>query len=87
MLRDAPSVLDADVLYSMRMACIESISTLLGKLEDERVIRPVNRHLQAQFINGGLMDMALWIARSSDRESTLDEAKKEIDLILNGLKL
>ncbi|WP_202819786.1 TetR/AcrR family transcriptional regulator [Thaumasiovibrio subtropicus] len=86
MLRDAASVLDADLLHSMRLECVESIASLLERLQREQVIFAVNPVLQARFINGGLMELAVWIAKSDDRDAALMAARKEVDLTLTGLR-
>ncbi|NAX21523.1 TetR/AcrR family transcriptional regulator [Vibrio sp. V39_P1S14PM300] len=87
LLRDASSVLDADELQSMRLDCLTSIADMLGGLMDEGTITPTSPDMLARLLNGGLMDMALWIAKSEDDEQALYQALSSLDVVLSGLKI
>ncbi|PKF79121.1 TetR family transcriptional regulator [Vibrio sp. vnigr-6D03] len=85
MLRDAPSVLDADHIQSMRLQCVNSIAFMLRQLMEQGVINKASPELLARFINGGLMDTALWIAESEDNQESLDAAIASLDILIQGL--
>lgn len=86
MLRDAPSVLEAEHIRNMRQACVISIAQILEQLIGQQVIRQGSPMLLARFINGGLMDLALWIADSEDSQQALKEAAANLDTLLEGLR-
>lgn len=85
MLRDAPSVLDSDHIQSMRLQCVNSIAFMLRQLMEQGVINKASPELLARFINGGLMDTALWIAESEDNQESLDAAIASLDILIQGL--
>ncbi|MDV2079538.1 TetR/AcrR family transcriptional regulator [Marinobacter xestospongiae] len=86
-LRDAPSVLDEARLEAIRQPCVTAVAGLLQGLMDKAVIAPAPTAPLARLINGGLMDSALWIARSSDSDQALAEALAGLEVLLAGLRL
>ncbi|MBV7264242.1 TetR/AcrR family transcriptional regulator [Photobacterium sp. WH77] len=87
LLRDASSVLDADELQSIRLHCVTSIADMLRRLMDAGTIKSSSPEMLARLINGGLMDTALWIAKSEDDEQALSQALNSLDVLLHGLKI
>ncbi|MDX7997713.1 TetR/AcrR family transcriptional regulator [Xenorhabdus sp. Reich] len=85
-LCDASSVLDAEQLQDARLQCIASIAAMLNTLMEKGQITPTSPHILARLINGGLMDAALWIAKSQQPDKALSEALNSLDVLLNGLK-
>ncbi|PHM39421.1 hypothetical protein Xmau_02763 [Xenorhabdus mauleonii] len=86
-LCDASSVLDAEQLQHTKLQCIDSIAYMLNRLMEEGQITTVSPHILARFINGGLMDTALWIAKSQHPDKALSDALDSLDTLLNGLKI
>lgn len=84
-LRDAYSVLDAEQLHSIRLNCISAISDRLRTLMDLAIIKESDPELLARFINGGLMESALWISRHDQPDTALHQAIESTNLLLEGL--
>ncbi|WP_338803212.1 TetR/AcrR family transcriptional regulator [Xenorhabdus griffiniae] len=85
-LCDAPAILDAEWLQTARLQCITSITSMLNTLMEEDQITSTSPEILARLINGGLMDTALWIAKSQQPNTALFEALHALDMLLNGLK-
>ncbi|MDC9604683.1 TetR/AcrR family transcriptional regulator [Xenorhabdus griffiniae] len=85
-LCDAPAILDAEWLQTARLQCITSITSMLNILMEEDQITSTSPEILARLINGGLMDTALWIAKSQHPNTALFEALHALDMLLNGLK-
>ncbi|MDC9614613.1 TetR/AcrR family transcriptional regulator [Xenorhabdus khoisanae] len=84
-LCDASSILDAEQLHTARLQCITSIATMLSILMDKGQIAATSPEILARLINGGLMDTALWIAKSQHPNIALSEALNALDTLLDGL--
>ncbi|WP_002145134.1 TetR/AcrR family transcriptional regulator [Bacillus cereus] len=86
-LRDAPAVLGTSYYQSSQSQCLATMGNMLLQLMQEHIIEKTDCEALARLINGGLVDLACWIANSEDAEAQLSKALHSLSLILNGLVL
>ncbi|MGE7886482.1 TetR/AcrR family transcriptional regulator [Bacillus cereus] len=86
-LRDAPAVLGTSYYQSSHSQCLVTMAEMLQQLMNACIIEKTDYEALARFINGGLVDLACWIANSEDAEAQLSKALHSLSLILNGLLL
>ncbi|MCU5459440.1 TetR/AcrR family transcriptional regulator [Bacillus cereus] len=86
-LRDAPAVLGTSYYQSSQSQCLVTMAEMLQQLMKDCIIENTDCEALARFINGGLVDLACWIANSEDAEMHLSKALRSLSLILNGLLL
>ncbi|MGN7895993.1 TetR/AcrR family transcriptional regulator [Bacillus sp. 22475] len=86
-LRDAPAVLGTSYYQSSQSQCLVTMAEMLQQLMNNCIIEKTDCEALARFINGGLVDLACWIANSEDAEAQLSKALHSLSLILNGLLL
>ncbi|WP_377864027.1 TetR/AcrR family transcriptional regulator [Bacillus sp. R86525] len=86
-LRDAPAVLGTSYYQSSQSQCLATMADILQQLMKDCIIEQTDCEALARFINGGLVDLACWIANSEDAEVQLSKALHSLSLILNGLLL
>ncbi|MFE9081171.1 MULTISPECIES: TetR/AcrR family transcriptional regulator [Bacillus cereus group] len=86
-LRDAPAVLGNSYYQSSQSQCLTTMAEILQQLMKDSIIEKTDCEALARFINGGLVDLACWIANSEDAEAQLSKALHSLSLILNGLLL
>ncbi|MBP5099607.1 TetR/AcrR family transcriptional regulator [Pseudomonas protegens] len=84
-LQDARAVL-GDVTQASEDQCIDTLTTLLGRLIHEQVIEPAAPQALARLINGSLVEAALWIANAPQPARKLEESLAGLQLILRGLR-
>ncbi|QWU47441.1 MULTISPECIES: TetR/AcrR family transcriptional regulator [Bacillus] len=84
-LRDAPAVLGTSYYQSSQSQCLATMGNMLLQLMQEHIIEKTDCEALARLINGGLVDLACWIANSEDAEAQLSKALHSLSLILNGL--
>lgn len=86
-LRDAPAVLGNSYYQSSQSQCLTTMAEILQQLMKDSIIEKTDCESLARFINGGLVDLACWIANSEDAEMQLSKALHSLSLILDGLLL
>ncbi|MGN7194876.1 TetR/AcrR family transcriptional regulator [Bacillus mycoides] len=86
-LRDAPAVLGNSYYQSSQSQCLTTMAEILQQLMKDSIIEKTDCEALARFINGGLVDLACWIANSEDAEMQLSKALHSLSLILDGLLL
>ncbi|MGW6194069.1 TetR/AcrR family transcriptional regulator [Bacillus cereus] len=86
-LRDAPAVLGTSYYQSSQSQCLATMGNMLLQLMQEHIIEKTDCEALARLINGGLVDLACWIANSEDAEAQLSKALHSLSLTLNGLVL
>lgn len=86
-LRDAPAVLGTSYYQSSQSQCLATMGNMLLQLMQEHIIEKTDCEALARLINGGLVDLACWIANFEDAEAQLSKALHSLSLILNGLVL
>ncbi|UDM62322.1 TetR/AcrR family transcriptional regulator [Pseudoalteromonas piscicida] len=84
-LRDAQSVLEPEQLEKAASGCVASITQLLSAIAPQQ--SPQARKTSAQFINGGLTSLALWIANHQVPDQAVDDAKRTAYELLNRIML
>ncbi|MFD4838314.1 TetR/AcrR family transcriptional regulator [Achromobacter sp. NPDC058515] len=82
-LQDARAVLAPAPAAAQQ--CIASLSALLQRLMDERVVEAADPLALARLINGSLVESAFWIAEEGDEGPRLAHALQALDLLLRGL--
>ncbi|MDX7988302.1 hypothetical protein FE392_13325 [Xenorhabdus sp. 12] len=82
----ASSVLEAEQLQNASLQCIVSTADILCILMEKAQITSTFSHILAQYINGGLMDTALWSTKCQRPDKTLSNILISFDVLLNGLK-
>ena len=63
-LRDAPAVLGTSYYQSSQSQCLATMGNMLLQLMQEHIIEKTDCEALARLINGGLVDLACWIANS-----------------------
>lgn len=86
-LRDASAVLGTSYYQSSQSQCLATMAEMLQQLMKDSIIENTDCEALARFINGGLVDLACWIANSEDAEAQLSKALRSLSLILDGLLL
>jgi AcrR family transcriptional regulator len=85
-LRDAPAVLGERMREIDTEGALSGLTAILSDLMDAGRIRRASPEALARFVNGGLVDSALWIAASPDPATTLAEARAALTVALKGLE-
>jgi AcrR family transcriptional regulator len=85
-LRDAPAVLGERLRAIDAEGALAGLTSTLSDMMDAGRIRRASPEALARFINGGLVDSALWIAASGDPATTLAEARAALTVALKGLE-
>ncbi|NOK59396.1 MAG: TetR/AcrR family transcriptional regulator [Chloroflexi bacterium AL-W] len=84
-LQDAPAVLGQRLRDIDAQASIAYITEELRVLMGQGRISETDPEALAWMLNGAMMDAALWIAASDNREDALKKAQQSLAMILNGI--
>ncbi|NJM33749.1 MAG: TetR/AcrR family transcriptional regulator [Rhodomicrobium sp.] len=84
-LKDAPAVLGQRFRELDAASSIAPLRAALEQLMDAEIIGKTDAEALAVSINGAMMDLGIWVARSSDPTETLGRAHKALIAILTGL--
>lgn len=85
-MRDSRVVL-SDKLTELPTHCIISMSNMINKLIENKILIESDSKMLALFIYGSLEATALWIANSLDGKTQLKQAKSTLDTLLNSLRI
>ncbi|MDO6527606.1 TetR/AcrR family transcriptional regulator [Motilimonas sp. 1_MG-2023] len=83
MLRDAYSILEPEQLTLAAAQCIKSVTELLAKIHPTKSL--VKHQAMAHFINGGLTNLALWIANHNNPAEAVLAAKETAKQLLENI--
>ncbi|WP_434339139.1 TetR/AcrR family transcriptional regulator [Motilimonas cestriensis] len=83
MLRDAYSILEPEQLTLAAAQCIKSVTELLAKIHPTK--SSVKHQAKAHFINGGLTNLALWIANHDNPAEAVLAAKETAKQLLENI--
>ncbi|WP_193015356.1 MULTISPECIES: TetR/AcrR family transcriptional regulator [Gammaproteobacteria] len=85
-MRDARAIL-SDKVTELPTHCVASMSNMIDKLMDNKILIATDPKMLALFIYGSLEATALWVANSQDGETQLEHAKSTLDVLLNSLRI
>lgn len=85
-MRDSRAVL-SDKLTELPTHCVISMSNMIDKLIENKILVETDPKMLALFIYGSLEATALWIANSLDGKAQLEQAKSTLDTLLNSLRI
>ncbi|WP_337237585.1 TetR/AcrR family transcriptional regulator [Proteus faecis] len=84
-MRDSRAVL-SDKLTELPTHCVISMSNMIDKLIENKILIKTDSKMLALFIYGSLEATALWIANSLDGKTQLEQAKSTLDTLLKSLR-
>ncbi|WP_192876261.1 hypothetical protein [Proteus terrae] len=85
-MRDSRAVL-SDKLIELPTHCVISMSIMIDKLIENKILVEADSKMLALFIYGSLEATALWIANSLDGQAQLEQAKSTLEILLNSLRI
>ncbi|MDS0788498.1 TetR/AcrR family transcriptional regulator [Proteus vulgaris] len=85
-MRDSRAVL-SDKVTELPTHCVVSMSSMIDKLIENKILVEADSKMLALFIYGSLEATALWIANSLDGKDQLEHAKSTLDTLLNRLRI
>jgi len=84
-LRDGPAVLGDPWQWPIQNDCIRMMSSGLGALMSEGLLRPLDPEAAARLVIGATQHAAQWIAHAPDPDAALNGATTALDAMLSGL--
>ncbi|RJE82027.1 TetR/AcrR family transcriptional regulator [Paracoccus onubensis] len=83
-LLDGPSVLGDPSQWPSQGRCLQATISTLERLAQEGQIKPVDIEALARLLNGMALNAALWVAASTEPQSTLPKAVSAFECLASG---
>ncbi len=84
-LLDGPAVLGDPSTWPGEQACLELTISIMARLRDDGVMRPLDVEAAARLFNGAALTAALWVAAAEDPDIILPRAVEAFRALADGL--